>query len=151
MFSKDLKSGVLFFFLALGISSEAFRIGIGTSNKPGTGFFPFLGGIVLGIFSLSLVLNALFDKRTRSAVNDVKGFRWRNVLLVAFAILAYSLVLDFLGYFVSTTLLMFFLFRAIEPQSWWIVFLGGLGSSSFSYFLFHVWLKVELPRGLFGF
>jgi putative tricarboxylic transport membrane protein len=149
MYKKDLISGVFFFLIALGICLESIRIDLGNLKKPGTSFFPFLGGIVLLLLSLGLVFKFYLSKRELSEDQDDKTIRWRNVILVALLILVYTYVLDYLGYLISTFILMAFLFRSVEYQPWWIVFVGAVCSSGFSYLLFQVWLKVELPRGIF--
>jgi fumarate reductase subunit D len=46
--------------------------------------------------------------------------------------------------------LMFFLFRAVEPQRWSVVIAGSVVTSLFTYILFRLWLQVQLPMGLWG-
>lgn len=146
---KDLISGVFFFLIALGICLESIRIGLGNLKKPGTSFFPFLGGIVLLLLSLGLILKHFTSKKEFSENQEDRTIRWQNVIIVALLILIYTYVLDYLGYLISTFVLMVFLFRSIEYQPWWIVFVGSGCSSGFSYLLFQIWLKVDLPRGIF--
>jgi putative tricarboxylic transport membrane protein len=147
---KDLISGGFFLLMACSICLESLRIGIGSLRKPGTGFFSFLGGVVLLGFALVLLLTNILRSQPDREEKSTQSFRWRNVVLVAVAILAYGLVLEYLGYLLSTLILMIFLFRAIESQPWWIVISASVCSSGFSYLLFQVWLKVDLPRGMLG-
>ena len=143
---KDLISGSFFLLMACFICLESLRIGIGSLRKVGTGFFSFLGGVVLLGFALALLLTNILRPQSEREDKSTQSFRWRNVILVAVAILAYGLVLESLGYLISTLILMMFLFRAIEPQPWWIVIFASVCSSGFSYLLFQVWLKVDLPK-----
>ena len=64
--------------------------------------------------------------------------------------IAYTLLLEFLGYLPSTLLLMVFLFWGIYPHPWWVIITGGVGSAILSYLLFHVLLKIDLPIGFLG-
>jgi putative tricarboxylic transport membrane protein len=66
------------------------------------------------------------------------------------ALLLYGFFLESLGYILATFLLMFFFFRAIEPQKWVVVILGSVITSFITYFLFKVWLQVQLPAGVWG-
>ena len=64
--------------------------------------------------------------------------------------IAYGFIVEWLGYPVSTLLLMLFLFKAIEPQKWSTALVGAFLSSGVTYVLFKILLEVQLPRGIFG-
>ena len=76
---------------------------------------------------------------------------WKKVALALTALLAYWLVLEHLGFLITTYLLLLFLLRVIEPQKWLLAVATALIATTFSYALFNLWLKVQMPNGILGF
>lgn len=74
-----------------------------------------------------------------------------NLLLVVSALLGYVLLLELLGFLVSTFFLMSFLLRTIEPRKWLVVFIISTVGSSVSWLFFKMWLDIALPKGIFFF
>jgi len=73
---------------------------------------------------------------------------WPKSVYVIIALLAYVLTFTYLGFLLSTIVLLIFLFKGIEPETWRRAFLSAGLSSFISYILFGIWLQVQLPRGL---
>jgi len=80
----------------------------------------------------------------------LKGLRWKNSLIILISLLAYALLLPYLGFFFCTTLFIAFLLRAIVPQRWVVVIGFALLTAGASYVIFEVWLKAQLPKGPLG-
>lgn len=150
MKEKDFISGMVLFLVGCGICGYAFHTSLGRITQPGAGFFAFLSGLAIAIFSLLIFLKSWLSSRPASGSTGEAATHWRNILLLSLGILGYSYGIEFLGYLIATLLLMLFFFRTIEPQPWWVVLLGGIGTTSISYLLFQVWLKIDLPIGVFG-
>ena len=145
--SKDLRSSLFWLAIAIFFSFEGFtNLKVGTLHQPGTGFFPFWGGVVLGLLSLVLLLNSLKKSDTLS----LSGLKSPKLLLVTGALLAYLLLLETLGFVTITFLFLFLLFR-IEYRGWLFSAVSALLGAFFSYALFQLWLKTQLPAGPFGF
>jgi putative tricarboxylic transport membrane protein len=147
---KDFISGVVLFLVGCGICGYALRTSLGTITQPGAGFFGFLTGAAISIFSLITLFRGWRLPKPGSSEGTKESVRWRNIILLCLGVLAYSYGLEFLGYLIATLLLMIFLFRTIEPQPWWVVLLGGVSTTLISYLLFQVWLKIDLPIGFLG-
>jgi putative tricarboxylic transport membrane protein len=75
---------------------------------------------------------------------------WKSLLVILGVLFGYALFLDFLGFLVSTFLLLVMLFRLVEPQRWVVAIGGSALASIASYIVFEVWLKTQLPKGIFG-
>jgi hypothetical protein len=73
---------------------------------------------------------------------------WK-VALTLIALLVYSIGMDYLGFLVSTTIFLAFLFLAVDPQRWYIVIFGSIGVSVISYAIFEILLQSPLPKGIF--
>ncbi len=153
MENKDRVSSLVGLVLSVSICIESFRlpIGIGTWRYPGPGFFPFGTGIVMGCLCLGLYLKAA---RTRLGETEESWYveaGWKKLILILAILLSYALILDRLGYVISTFLLLFFLFRFVEAQRWLVAIAGSLIVSLVSYGVFDKWLKMQLPKGIWGF
>ena len=78
--------------------------------------------------------------------------RWKNLAGVLVSLFIYAGILDFLGFVLSTFLLLVFLFRfGITPQRWIWAIGGGAIASLSCYAVFELWLRTQLPKGILGF
>ena len=145
--SKDLTSSLFWLAIAIFFTVDSItRLKLGTLHQPGPGFFPFWGGVVLGLLSLVLLLTSLKNQHRLS----LSGLKSWKLLLATGATLAYLLLLETLGFVTITFLFLFLLFR-LEYKGWvFSAFFALVGAVS-SYALFQLWLKTQLPAGPFGF
>jgi putative tricarboxylic transport membrane protein len=145
--SRDLISSLFWLAVAVFFSIESFMyLKLGTLSEPGPGFFPFLGGAVLGLLSLVQLLQSLKNRDMPS----LSGLKSSKFLLATGATLAYLLVLEKVGFVTITFLFLFLLFR-LEYKRWAISAAFALAGAVSSYALFQLWLKTQLPAGPFGF
>ena len=143
-------SAVFLIFFGTLICWEARKLDIGRIVKPGPGFFPFWLGFFLILIAAALIMQQRWAKTGEPAPGLWKGRQWGKIIYILGALSLYAFFLEFLGYLISTFLLMFFLFRAVEKQKWPVVILGSLSTSLLTYGLFKIWLQVQLPVGLWG-
>ena len=145
--SKDLTSSLFWLAIAIFFTVDSItRLKLGTLHQPGPGFFPFWGGVVLGLLSLVLLLTSVKNRDRLS----LSGLKSSKLLLATGATLAYLLLLETLGFVTITFPFLFLLFR-LEYKGWvFSAFFALVGAVS-SYALFQLWLKTQLPAGPFGF
>ena len=129
------------------------RLSIGSVSQPGPGFIFLLAATLLIVLAV-VDLGATFLKKESAAREDEEavwsGIRWQKVVLVLFGISIYICIFKPLGFFVSTFLLIIFLFKAVEPTKWWVAIVGGVVTMLIVYAIFKVWLKVPFPVGVLG-
>ena len=135
------------------VTAGAVRLGVGSVNKPGAGFiFFWLALILAGLAAIDLVITIIGTKRNSAIRKPLwKGFRWGKVILVLAGVSVYAFVLDILGFILSTFLVLFFLFKAVEPVKWRDAIIGSVLTIAVVYAVFGIWLKVPFPTGIFGF
>ena len=150
MKSKEFIGGAFWLLVALVIIWQALDLKLGNYRTPGPGFIPL--GVGLGMASLSLVIMAratLFASGPGLAVR-VSGNAFKKLGLVLGALLLYALFFMFLGFPLTTFLLLLLLFKGGEPRMWVKPAVMAAGATVFTYFLFRVLLSCELPRGILG-
>ena len=151
---KEYQIGSAIFLSLFGVfvALEALKLKLGKFSRPDPGFFPFWLGLALAVIGLVLLIQLSRRKSDSSTLKRGlwQGRHWDRVLYSLAAMLLYAFFLDRLGYLITTFLLMFFLFRIVGAQRWWVTTLGSVTTSLFTYLLFKVWLQVQLPQGLWG-
>lgn len=144
---RDLIGGFLFLLTGVGVLFESLRLKVGTPTTPKAGFFPFVSGVVLIALSLMVMIHGwLKPGKEAEGFGEVR----RPAILVAGTVI-YVVILDLLGYVLSTLFLGGIIFWVLGIRSWRI--LGGASAalSVGTYILFAKLLGIELPMGLLGF
>jgi putative tricarboxylic transport membrane protein len=137
----------VWFIFGVAVCAESWSLKIGTFNNPGPGFMPFWAGLLLALFSLI----SLIQTATRETVGEEPSV-WAGVnvfklALVILALLLYVALLNTLGFFLCTLLLLIFLFRAAEPYPWSVVLSASFLSLAAVYVVFVLLMDVRLPSG----
>ncbi|MBI2348619.1 MAG: tripartite tricarboxylate transporter TctB family protein [Deltaproteobacteria bacterium] len=139
------------FWLALGllVCYGAGRLGLGSVTDPGSGFIFFWSGSILGFLSLMLFTGSLRGVSAES--QRIPGTNWTKISLVLVSLVLYGFFLERLGFVLTTFALLSFLLGLSEERKWPRA-LGVAGAAALAGFaLFELWLKIRLPRGIFGF
>jgi putative tricarboxylic transport membrane protein len=145
---RDLVSGLFWLAVAIFAAAQGLSLKLGSLQRPGPGFFPFWGGVVLGLLSIVLVVRALTEPGTAERVR-LRLESSKPVVAVG-AVLGYLLLLETLGFVAVTFLLLLLLFR-LERRAWAFSIASAVGGALASYALFQLWLQTQLPVGPFGF
>ncbi len=143
-------SSVFWLLLGGAIAFGSYRMGLGTLSHPGPGFLSFWCGFILASLSVLVFVKGRLSPREEAGTfrRLWGGTRWYKGLYVVAALVAYNFTFAYLGFILSTILLLLFLFKAIEPQKWSVAVSGALVASVASYVLFARWLDVQLPVGI---
>lgn len=108
-----------------------------------------------GFLSIGLLcFGAILIFRAVSAGNKGETFDMGDVklfLTVAAIMLAYMVLLEFLGYIVATVLFLGVLFRFLGAQRYRMLSIVAITTSIVLYVGFHIGLRVSLPKGLLSF
>ncbi|HEU4344874.1 MAG TPA: tripartite tricarboxylate transporter TctB family protein, partial [Candidatus Binatia bacterium] len=112
------------------------------------GFIFFWSGLTLALLALVLIASPTAD--TNAADRQVIGTDWRKVLLVLASLVLYALFLERVGFAFSTLFLLSFLLR-VNGTSWPRAVAVAIVAAVGTFSLFELWLKIRLPKGIFGF
>ena len=147
----DQISSLVCLAIAVYLCSQSFLYTLGSWRYPGPGFFSFGIGALLGSFSIIVYIKARMSKSPETEESWYSKEKWKGLVLVLAALFAYAMLLEILGFLLSTVLLLFFLFKVVEPQSWIVAAGGSLLATFSSYALLKLLLQVRLPQGIWGF
>ena len=120
-------------------------------DMPGPGLFPMVLAVLFILTGVILVIQGIRngEKLLKFDTAGMSASRAINILVVLAVIFAYIFLADFLGFQITSFLLLFILMK------WLGVSIRGslimaIGVTLFIYFLFAKILLVPLPWGLFG-
>lgn len=109
---KDFFAGLLFLTVALGELYISQDYTMGSSRRMGPGYFPTMLGILLTIFSVTLILRGLFGK-----VAKMDDFALKPLFLILGGSLLFGLMVRPIG---------------MLPAIMTMVFIGSMGSKNFN-------------------
>ena len=158
MKEHDRVGGLVWFVLGIGICIGSIKLKLGNFHTPGPGFLPFLSGGSLALFGLILTFlttrTGLGEKEDEKDQRELVHWDWKrliNPLFTLFILVVYILLLEPLGFLLTTFICLLFLFKLSDPQKWLMPFVLSFTATALSYLLFSVWLQCQFPKGLIRF
>jgi hypothetical protein len=135
---KDFWSGLMFIVAGLGFAVGATNYSMGTSARPGPGYFPFGLGILLAVLG-ALVLFKSLTIETEGG-DPVGTIGWKPLFLIVLSVVVFGFALPSLGMIISLPLLMLIsslagdefklkeviINSAVLTVGSWLVFIKGL-------------------------
>ena len=140
------------FWLGVGLSFSVWSATypIGSLYRPGPGFVPLILGILLIVLSLVLFKNAKRSRSFQKGTFSSSPGGPKKVVYTALILILAAFLFETIGYLFTIFLLVAFLMRAVEPQSWRATLLTAFSAASAIYLVFDLLLKQPLPRGPLG-
>jgi len=142
-------SFVVLIFFSVYVFWDSLKYGIGTPVEPGSGLMPMLASLlVFGLSAGLLFKNLIKSSKPRGQAGAAGFHRYAKPAGLVAGLVAYSWLLEMLGFITASFPLLFLMFSIIEPSKW----RGNLAISavitlvSFAFFRF---LQVDLPIGIF--
>ncbi|MEI9475207.1 MAG: tripartite tricarboxylate transporter TctB family protein [Deltaproteobacteria bacterium] len=103
--------GLIWFVLGIGICIGSVKLNPGTIHKPGPGFMPLLSGGLLTVLGLILILSKLLKGSREDDARDEKIWykgNWNSFLYTMSALFGYYLLLEPIGFILTTLLIPLF-------------------------------------------
>lgn len=136
---KDFWSGLMFLVVGIVFAVGATNYSMGTSARPGPGYFPLLLSIILAILGAIVLFKSLTIEAEGG--DKIGPFAWRPLLVILFSITLFAIMLPRLGMFISIPVLIIVVSFAGDEFAWkgvliaaavltvfsWLVFVKGLG------------------------
>jgi putative tricarboxylic transport membrane protein len=148
MRGRNLVTAIVLLIFSIVILLETGKLPIGNLRSSQAGFFPLVLAILLGILSLILLIQTIMGKIEEKKEPWVNTRGWKDLGLTVSALFVFGAFFERFGYLVSTFLLIFFLMKFVGRTKWLNGIVFALLSTIFSYLLFEILLKTQLPAGL---
>jgi putative tricarboxylic transport membrane protein len=123
------------------------HLDLGAPKEPGPGFFLFISGAGVCLTSIMIFTKAMLSKE-KEVLKIFSGIIWIKPALILVILFFYIYFFKKLGFILDTFLLMIFLYRSIEPQSWGIAILSSFLTVLVTWFIFGYWFGVQFPAGI---
>jgi putative tricarboxylic transport membrane protein len=155
---KEIASNLAVILFGAVFLSYTTRYPLDTWESPGPAVFPLILGAVLTILGAGQLVRALWESTRKDRDRHRGGgFGMKSLLrnsgegkalrMIAVFIL-YLLMMQWIGFFVSTFLFGAITSRLTETRGWGGPIALSAGTTLFCYLLFEVWLKLSFPRGI---
>lgn len=141
----DFFIGIGLLLFALLYLQQSFLIMRGfASDKLGPAFFPRLLGVVLATLAVTLIVRALFGRSDPTPPPAIRGGLLAAVVAV---LVAYSLIMPWLGFLITTPLLLIAIIWMMGMRRWGSMIGTAVGLTLVLYLVFVRALHVLLPLG----
>ena len=145
--------GIFWFVIGGIICVLALQHGLGSFRAPAPGFVAFLAGILIGGVGAVMILSnsismGLAKGTVRGTGEGIRTVPRNRLAYTMMFLIAYAILMDPLGFILSTVLVMFGLFFSWEKKNWFRSAFFSSTVSLVSYLVFEVWLRCQLPRGI---
>jgi len=144
---ERISSGFMLLF-AFVFTIYSYKTGLGNVRHPGPGLIPFLTGVLL--FAVSLLVFIRGAKRGQKAT-DTPSTSFKRVTLTVIVLGASLLLFSFLGFLLTTFLLMLSFFLITESRLRLKSIYIAATTAFVTYLVFSVALSIQFPKGFFGF
>ena len=140
---KDFWSGLMFLIVGVGFALGATNYSMGSSARPGAGYFP-LG---LGVLTALLGAIILFESLTIETEDGepIGHIAWRPLIVIVLTINVFGLLLPRLGMIVSIPILIIMTSLASEEFRWRGVLISAVVLTAFAWLIFIAGLKLTIP------
>ncbi len=157
---KEIASSLVLIIFSAVFLVYTTRYPLDDWENPGPAVFPLILGAVLLVLSSWQLIRALLAPKTAGGAEEaghgidaLKEFLRENggeakVIALTVMLALYILMIQWIGFFVSTLLLVVLTSRLMEAKGWGKPVTLAAGVGLFCYFLFEVWIKLSFPRGI---
>ena len=147
MKKTDRIQSLIWGLFGLYIALAGVQLKLGTPRAPKPGFMIFWMGVIILILSAAFFLQSFSAVRGETKVRW-KGKQWPKGVKLMLALFLYAAIFHWLGFILSTCLLLIFLFKGLEPQRWGMALLLSAVTIAVCYLVFSVFLELQFPPGL---
>ena len=148
---KDFASGLSLLVLGLFLAFQSIRLPLWGGSGPEAGFYPLSIAVIIVSLSSFLVLKSgiltQLQGEEKLAEQGMDQIHLHKVFAYLVLALLYGILVEKVGFLITSALLLFLILKFVERQSWKATLVVGATSIVISYTLFVYFLQVPLPRG----
>ena len=132
-------------FLVVGVvfAVGATNYSMGSSARPGAGYFPLILSVIMAILGAVVLFKALtIETEGGDPVGDIA---WRPLIVIVASIAAFGVTLPWLGMLAAVPVLIVMASLAGDEFGWKGVIVNSLVLTAFAWFVFVWGLKLTIP------
>ena len=140
---RDFLSGLMFVGTGVGFAIGATNYSMGSSARPGAGYFPLLLSAILALLGAVVLFKSLtIETEGGDPVGDIA---WRPLLVIVASITVFGLALPRLGMFITLPLLIIMVSFAGSEFKWVGVLISSVVLTAGSWVIFIWGLSLTIP------
>jgi putative tricarboxylic transport membrane protein len=146
--NAELWSGAVGLALAVFVTWQGLKLGIGSIHDPGSGYVLFYTGLLMVLFSLAIMIAGVTEGGATLG-SLWAGTRWTKPLTVIACLAAFAVLLEPLGFLLAAIPLMLLLLRVIDPVRWTLALPLAVLAPLVAWWVLKHALAIQLPAGMF--
>jgi hypothetical protein len=140
---RDFLSGLMFLIVGVVFAVGATNYSMGTSARPGAGYFPLILSVIMAILGCVVLFKSLtIETEGGDPVGDIA---WRPLLVVVASIAVFGVTLPLLGMLAAVPILIVMVSFAGAEFKWTGVVINSVVLTAFAWFVFVWGLKLTIP------
>jgi Tripartite tricarboxylate transporter TctB family len=140
---RDFWSGLMFIAVGIAFAVGATNYSMGSSARPGPGYFPLILSAFMSVLGAVVLFKALTIETDDG--NPIGAFAWRPLLVIVAAIAFFGLALPRLGMLITVPILIFITSMAGDEFHWKGVLANAVVLTIGAWAIFIAGLKLTIP------
>lgn len=140
---QDFWSGLMFLVVGIAFAVGATNYSMGTSARPGAGYFPLLLSVIMAVLGAIVLFQSItIDSPDGDPIGAVA---WRPLLIIICSITIFGLTIERLGMILAVPLLIIITSFAGDEFKWRGVIINAIVLTIGSWLVFVYGLKLTIP------
>ena len=140
---RDFVSGLLFVVVGVVFAVGATNYSMGSSAKPGAGYFPLILSVIMAILGAIVLFKSLTIETEGG--DPIGAIAWRPLIVIVVAIAVFGAIINRLGLVISVPILIMISSLAGDEFKWLGVVINSVVLTIFSWLIFIAGLKLTIP------
>ena len=140
---RDFFSGLMFIVVGVVFAVGATNYSMGSSAKPGAGYFPLILSVLMAILGAVVLFKSLTIETEGG--DPIGAIAWRPLIVIVVAIAVFGLCINRLGLVLSVPILILITSLAGDEFRWLGVALNAIVLTVSSWLIFVYGLKLTIP------
>jgi len=140
---RDFWSGLMFVVVGIVFAVGATNYSMGSSARPGAGYFPLLLSVIMAILGAVVLFKSLTIETPGG--DPIGHIAWKPLLIIVAAIAVFGITIELLGMIVSIPILIFIASLAGDEFRWREVIANAVVLTIGSWAIFILGLKLTIP------
>ena len=140
---RDFVSGLMFLVVGVVFAVGATNYSMGTSAKPGAGYFPLILSVLMAILGAVVLFKSLTIETEGG--DPIGAIAWRPLIVIVLSIAVFGATINRLGLVLAVPILIMISSLAGDEFKWLGVILNSVVLTAFSWLIFVYGLKLTIP------